>query len=154
MASALRDAISEHNPCALLDGDEMRKGVCRELGFSPEDRAENIRRCGEIAKLLLAQGITVILAVIAPYQKLRDNLKELIGAENLYTVFVDCPVEVCIQRDPKKNYRKAYYGQLKNYTGIGDAYEIPENPDLIIRTHLESREESLKKLLEFIGKRV
>ena len=107
VASALRDAISEHNPCALLDGDEMRRGVCRELGFSPEDRAENIRRCGEIAKLLLAQGITVILAVIAPYQKLRDNLKELIGAENLYTVFVDCPVEVCIQRDPKKNYRKA-----------------------------------------------
>lgn len=154
LASALCDIMKEKNPCVLIDGDEMRKGVCRDLAFSAADREENIRRCGEFAKLLADQGIITILAVIAPYRKLRENLKNIIGADNLHIIHVDCPLEVCIQRDPKKNYRKAARGELANYTGVADAYEIPEAPDLVIHTNQETREESLKKLADFVSNKI
>lgn len=154
LAKALCETLKEKKPCVLIDGDEIRKGVCRDLGFSAADREENIRRCGEFAKLVAAQDIIAVLAVIAPYRKLRDNLKNIIGADNLHVIHVDCPLETCIQRDPKKNYRKAASGELANYTGVADVYEIPEDPDLVIHTHLETREESIKKLVDFVGSKI
>lgn len=154
LANALCKILKEKTPCVLIDGDEMRSGVCSDLGFSPADREENIRRCGEFAKLLAEQGVTAILAVIAPYRKLRDNLKNIIGADNLHIIHVDCPLETCIQRDPKKNYRKAASGELANYTGVADKYEIPADPDLVIHTDTETREESVKKLADFAASRI
>lgn len=150
LASALCDVLKERHPCVLIDGDEMRKGVCADLGFSPADRAENIRRCGEFAKLLAHQDIVVVMAVIAPYHQLRKNLRNIIGAQNLRVIHVDCPLDVCMQRDPKRNYRKAAKGEIANYTGVADMYETPDNPDLVIQTHLESPEESATKLAEFV----
>lgn len=154
LARAVRDMAQGKMICALLDGDEMRKGVCRDLGFSPADREENIRRCGEFAKILADQGIIVLLAVIAPYEKLRTDLKNIIGEERLCTVHVDCPLEICMRRDPKKNYMKASMGHLANYTGLGDIYETPALPDLVIRTNLEHIGESAAKLWKFIEEKI
>lgn len=150
LAGALCEILKEKHPCVLIDGDELRKGVCRDLGFSAADREENIRRCGEFAKLLATQDVIAVLAVIAPYRKLRESLKNTIGTDNLHIIHVDCPLEICMQRDPKKNYRKAACGELANYTGVADVYEIPEDPDLVIHTHLETTEESVKKLADFV----
>lgn len=135
--------------CILLDGDEIRKGLCNDLGFTSADREENIRRCGELAKLLANQGATVILAMIAPYQKARDNLKQIVGSKNLHIIHIDCPLEICIERDPKHNYKKAREGLLKNYTGLGDQYEVPLKPDLVINTNMETPEQSLATLVQF-----
>ena len=154
LAEAVCRDLRKLQPCVLLDGDELRKSLCRDLGFSPQDREENIRRCGEIAKILSRQGITVIMAVIAPYQKIRDNLKEIIGADNLHVIHVDCPLDICIERDPKNNYKKALQGQLKNYTGIADAYEAPVQPDLRLQTSQESQDASAAKLLRFIESKI
>lgn len=154
LASALCNILKEKNPCVLIDGDEMRKGVCSDLGFSAADREENIRRCGEFAKLVADQGIIAILAVIAPYRKLRENLKDIIGADNLHIIHVDCPLATCIERDPKKNYRKAACGELANYTGLADIYEIPTEPDLVIHTDLETRDESVKRLADFVASKL
>lgn len=153
LAAALAKELGK-NACVMLDGDEMRKGVCSDLGFSPEDRRENIRRCGEIAKALADQDFTVVLSFIAPYENLRENLKQIIGAERFYTIHLDCPLEVCISRDPKKNYKLVSEGKIKNYTGIGDAYECPAAPDLVIHTASETEEKSLAKLLKFVREKL
>lgn len=153
LATALQKNLQARMPCALLDGDQMRGGINRDLGFSAADRAENLRRCGEIAKLLADQGITVILALIAPYQKLRDDLKELIGADRFHVIHVDCPLEICMLRDPKKNYKKAKNGGIANYTGLGDCYETPGQPDLLVQTSRECQADSIGKVVNFaIGK--
>ncbi len=149
LAKALNPRLRK--PCVILDGDEMRKGACADLGFSPEDREENIRRLGEFAKILSDQGFPVILAVIAPYEKLRKNLKVIIGPDNLKTIHNNCSLDVCMERDPKQNYQKAKAGALKNYTRLGDIYEIPESPDLVINTACESLDESLEKLVHFVN---
>lgn len=154
LATAVRESLKAEMPCVLLDGDEMRKGVCRDLGFSAQDREENIRRCGEFAKILANQGITVLMAVIAPYQKLRENLKNIIGPDKLFTIHVDCPLEICIQRDPKKNYLKAHFGKLKNYTGLHDSYEIPEKPDMLVRTSHESEQDSIARVTDFVKEKL
>lgn len=154
LAEVVCNDLRKRMPCVLLDGDELRKSLCKDLGFSPQDREENIRRCGEIAKILSQQGVTVVMAVIAPYQKIRDNLKETIGPDKFHIVHVDCPLEICIERDPKNNYKKALQGQLKNYTGIADAYEAPVKPDLKLQTSQESRDASAAKLLKFIESKI
>lgn len=140
------------SPFVLLDGDEMRKGMCSDLGFSAKDRAENIRRMGEMAKLLAAQGYNVLIAAIAPYESLRQSLASIVGNENLKIIHIACPLEVCIRRDPKCNYQKALAGFLPNYTGVADIYETPAHPHLVLRTHEDDLESCHRKLCEFVGR--
>lgn len=134
----------------ILDGDEMRGGLNRDLGFTPEHRRENIRRCGELASLLARQGKNTLLSVIAPYESLRAELQRIIGPDTLRVIHINCPLEICICRDPKKNYQKALTGNLANYTGLADIYEPPPNAHLILNTHRQSTDMCLSELVNFI----
>ncbi len=137
-----------------LDGDNVRHGLCSDLGFSPEDRAENLRRITEMIKLFLDAGLVVLSAFVSPYEKDRKRIKEAIGAENFILVYCKCPVEVCEKRDPKGMYQKAKKGEIKNYTGVSAPYEEPENPDLVLETHFLTIEESVQKVLSLIKSRI
>lgn len=138
----------------LLDGDNIRAGINKDLSFTDGDRIENIRRIGEVSKLMLDAGIVVLSAFISPFQSDRDQVKEIVGAENYIEVFVDTPLEVCEQRDVKGLYKKARAGEIKNFTGIDSAYEIPKNPDIIIQTHLLSVDDSLALLFSAVEKKI
>ncbi|WP_309566983.1 adenylyl-sulfate kinase [Methylobacillus flagellatus] len=116
----------------ILDGDNVRKGLNKDLGFSEEDRAENIRRVAEVAKLMMDAGLIVMAAFISPFRAERQMAREIIGEENFIEVFVNTPLEVCEQRDPKGLYKKARGGQLLHMTGINSPYESPEHPTLTI----------------------
>jgi bifunctional enzyme CysN/CysC len=135
----------------ILDGDNVRYGLNRDLGFSPEDREENIRRVGEVAKLMAEAGLIVITAFISPYRHDRARVREILAEDSLdfHEVYVNAPLEVCEQRDPKKLYAKARRGEIKEFTGISAPYEAPENPDLEIHTSEQTYEESLAQVLEF-----
>lgn len=138
----------------LLDGDNIRAGINKDLTFTDSDRIENIRRIGEVSKLMLDAGIVVLSAFISPFQSDRDQVKKIVGAENYLEVFVDTPLEVCEQRDVKGLYKKARAGEIKNFTGIDSAYEIPKNPDIIIQTHVLSVDDSLALLLSAVEKKI
>lgn len=118
----------------LLDGDNVRHGLNKDLGFSDEDRVENIRRVAEVAKLMLEAGLIVITAFISPFRAEREMARRLIGDHNFIEVYVDTPLEICEQRDPKGLYRKARSGDIPNMTGITSPYEPPLNPELVIHT--------------------
>ncbi len=134
----------------LLDGDNIRLGLNNDLSFSDEARVENIRRIGEVSKLMLDAGIVVLSAFISPFQADRDQVKKIVGSENYIEVFVDTPIEVCEQRDVKGLYKKARAGEVKNFTGIDSPYERPGNPDIIIPTHQMNVDESLTLLMKLI----
>jgi adenylylsulfate kinase len=134
----------------LLDGDNIRKGINKDLGFSSADRTENIRRIGEVSKLMLDAGLIIISAFISPFRDDREMVKEIVGEERFTEVFVDCPLEVCEKRDTKGLYKKARQGFIRDFTGIGSPYEIPEHPNLVIHTHKESIDESLSKLISHV----
>lgn len=134
----------------LLDGDNIRAGINKDLSFTDADRIENIRRIGEVSKLMLDSGIIVLSAFISPFQADRDQVRKIVGAEHYIEVFVDTPLEVCEQRDVKGLYKKARAGEIKNFTGIDSAYEIPANPDIIIQTHVLNVNDSLALLLGVI----
>ena len=133
-----------------LDGDNIRGGLNKNLGFSEEDRAENLRRIAEVSKLFVDAGTLVIAAFIAPLQKDRDQLKDIIGEDNFVEIFVNTSLEECERRDVKGLYKKARAGEIKNFTGISAPYENPVNPDVIISTENESIEESVNKIISFI----
>lgn len=135
--------------CFVLDGDRLRSGLCRDLGFTAQDRAENIRRAGEVARLLVEAGLIVIAAFISPYLADRAKVRSLFRRDQFYEIYLECPLDVCRQRDPKGLYRKAREGLIPAFTGITDPYEPPPAPDLTIRTADLSIDESLKVLLEF-----
>lgn len=126
-----------------LDGDNVRHGINKDLSFSPEDRSENNRRIGEMAKLFVDAGVVVLAAFVAPYKKDRDLIKNTVGKENYIEVFVNASLEVCEQRDVKGLYAKARKGEIKNMTGISAPYEAPENPNAVV-THENSIEESVE----------
>jgi adenylylsulfate kinase len=134
----------------VLDGDKIRDGLCKDLGFSEEDRTENIRRVGEVANLMRDSGLIVLSAFISPFEKDRQVVRETIGAENLVRIFVDCPLEVCEQRDVKGLYKKARAGEIKKFTGISSPFEIPEESELILKTAENSIEDLIGMILEFI----
>ena len=138
----------------LLDGDNVRAGINKDLSFTDADRIENIRRIGEVSKLMLDSGIIVLSAFISPFQSDRDQVKKIVGVENYIEVFVDTPLEVCEQRDVKGLYKKARAGEIKNFTGIDSAYEIPVSPDIIIQTHVLSLNDSLDLLLSALEKKI
>ncbi|MBW2062008.1 MAG: adenylyl-sulfate kinase [Deltaproteobacteria bacterium] len=129
----------------ILDGDIIRKNLSKGLGFSREDRNTNIRRIGFVAHLLARNGVAVIVAAISPYQSARDEVRAEIG--DFVEVFLDCPLEICVERDPKGLYRKALAGEIKHFTGIDDPYEVPENPEVVVRTHEESPEDGLARII-------
>ena len=132
----------------LLDGDRVRQTLTNNLGFSPANRAENIRQIGQIAHELSLEGSIVLVAAIAPYRYLRDGLRAQIGA--FVEVYVNAPLEICEGRDPKGLYRRARAGEIQRFTGIDDPYEAPLNPELTCDTDRESIEECVDKVINYL----
>lgn len=137
-----------------LDGDVLRTGLNKDLGFSVEDRQENLRRVAEIGALLVHTNILVIASFIAPHQSSRDYIKNKVGSNHFAEVFIDAPISVCEKRDVKGLYKKARKGEINHFTGISAPYEPPINPDLIIDTTKMSEHESIEKLHQFILKKM
>jgi len=137
----------------LLDGDNVRHGVNANLGFSREDRKENLRRIVEVSKLFVDAGILVLAAFISPYKEDREYIKNRFEGDNFLEIYVKCSVEECEQRDPKGQYKKAKAGIIKNYTGISAPYEEPETPDLTIDTEKSDIGSSVRKVLELLDKK-
>jgi adenylylsulfate kinase len=138
----------------LLDGDNIRSGLNKDLTFTDEGRVENIRRIGEVSKLLLDAGVVVLSAFISPFKSDRSQVQNIVGPENYIEVFVDTPIEVCEQRDVKGLYKKARAGEIKNFTGIDSPYEKPEKADVVVPTAQMSVDDSLDLLLKFIKPRI
>ncbi|WP_042860882.1 adenylyl-sulfate kinase [Dickeya sp. NCPPB 3274] len=137
LAGALEQALFARGVSTyLLDGDNVRHGLCRDLGFSDDDRRENIRRVGEVARLMVDAGLVVLTAFISPHRAERQMVRELLDQEQFLEVFVDTPLAICEARDPKGLYRKARAGELRNFTGIDAVYEAPEQPEL----HLDGQQ--------------
>ncbi len=137
----------------VLDGDNIRHGLNKDLGFSPEDRVENIRRIGEVAHLFADAGVISITAFISPYRRERDLARSLCKDGEFIEAFVRCDLATCEQRDPKGLYKKARAGEIKEFTGISAPYEEPERPELILDTGKESVEESAERVLRFLESR-
>jgi adenylylsulfate kinase len=137
----------------ILDGDNIRHGLNKNLGFSPEDRSENIRRLAEVAKLLRDAGVINLTAFISPYTRERDFARSLSQGDDFIEVHIDCPVEVCETRDPKGMYQKARQGIIKEYTGISAPYEIPANPEIRVKTGELSEEESTTMIIDYLVSR-
>jgi adenylylsulfate kinase len=156
IAFTLEHALVQRGHLAyVLDGDNIRHGLNRNLGFSAADREENIRRIGEVAKLFADVGIITMTSFISPYRKDRDNVRKLHSEGNLtfIEVHVNTPIETCEQRDPKGLYKKARAGQLKNFTGIDDPYEPPLQPELTIDATSISPQEATIMLLQYLEQR-
>lgn len=131
-----------------LDGDTVRQSLTRDLGFSKEDRDKNIERVTFVAKLLSRNGVAVLAAFISPYAETRDYVRD--ETTNFIEVFVDAPLDVCADRDVKGMYQKAFAGEIKNFTGVSDPYESPTKPDIHVRTHLQTVEESVAEILAWL----
>jgi len=137
----------------ILDGDNVRHGLNKNLGFSPADRTENIRRIGEVAKLFTEGGMVAITAFISPYRADRDQVRALVPAGDFVEVHVDCPLEVCEQRDVKGLYKKAREGKLPNFTGIDSPYEPPEHPEIRLDTSALAAEQSAQAIVDLLETR-
>lgn len=134
----------------LLDGDNVRSGLCSDLDFSDRARSENLRRVAEVAKLFVESGVIVLATFISPFEEDRVRVRKIIGHQNLIEVFLDCPLEVCEQRDTKGLYKRARAGEIKNFTGIGSRYEVPVSPDITINTQANSIDVSVGLLMKVI----
>jgi len=150
LAQAVFEQLSAGNQAVeLLDGDEVRNRLSKGLGFTPEDRVENIRRIAFVANLLARNGIIALVPVIAPYRSIREEVRRTSHA--YLEVYVNAPLETCEQRDPKGLYRRARAGTLSNFTGIDDPYEPPESPEIECRTDRESIESCVRKILDALA---
>ena len=136
--------------CRILDGDNIRSGINNNLGFSAEDRVENIRRIAEVSKLFIDTGVITIAAFISPNNELREMASTIIGKDNFLEIYVNTPIEECERRDVKGLYAKARKGEIKDFTGVSAPFEAPEHPALSLDTSVLSLEESVNKLLELI----
>jgi adenylylsulfate kinase len=134
----------------VLDGDNVRHGLCGDLGFSDEDRNENIRRIGELAKLFIDAGVIALTAFISPFRADRQRARDLVNSGDFIEIHVQCPLEVCETRDPKGLYKKARAGLIKGYTGISSPYEEPENPEIVIDTSLNTIEQSVDQIIAYL----
>ena len=148
LANALADKLST-NKVKILDGDILRKGINNNLGFSSEDRFENARRTAEIAKLFIEDGYWVVVALITPFEVMRQNNRKILG-EDYIEIFIDTPIALCEQRDPKGLYAKVSQRQITNFTGIDAPFEIPQSSNLIVKTVDRTIEECVKEILMFI----
>ncbi|MBW2233862.1 MAG: adenylyl-sulfate kinase [Deltaproteobacteria bacterium] len=134
----------------VLDGDNVRHGLNKNLGFSPEDRTENIRRIGEVAKLFNDSGVVVFTAFISPYREDRDAVRALMAEGDFVEVWADADVATCEERDPKGLYKKARAGEIPEFTGISAPYEAPERPELVLDTGVQSLQESVEQLVGYL----
>ncbi|HHY74230.1 MAG TPA: adenylyl-sulfate kinase [Bacillus bacterium] len=134
----------------VLDGDNIRHGLNRNLGFSPVDRTENIRRIGEVSKLFVDAGVLTLTAFISPYQEDRDIVRALVENGEFVEIYVKCTLEECEKRDPKGLYKKARNSEIKGFTGIDAPYEVPQAPELVVETDKESLKESVARVLHFL----
>ena len=151
IAVAAEKVLLERGRAAyVLDGDNVRHGLNKNLGFSPEDRTENIRRIGEVAKLFTEAGIITLTSFISPYRSDRDAVREIMEAGAFIEVLVDASVETCESRDVKGLYKKARAGEIPEFTGISAPYEAPEKPELVLDTNTQSVEESVGSLIRFL----
>lgn len=135
----------------VLDGDNIRHGLNKNLGFSPEDRKENIRRIGEVARLFVDAGLIVMSAFISPYREDRDNARSLLKEGEFIEVYVKCSIDECEKRDPKGIYKKAKAGEIKEFTGISAPYEDPLKPELVLETDKMTLQESLEALTRYLA---
>ncbi|MGA3851417.1 adenylyl-sulfate kinase [Bacillus pumilus] len=148
--AAARELFEQGYQVTVLDGDNVRHGLNKDLGFSDDDRKENIRRIGEVAKLFVEQGTIVITAFISPFQEDRRIVRQLVEAGEFHEVFVKCDLNVCEERDPKGLYKKARNGEIPFFTGVDSPYEEPAAPELVLDTGELSREESKQRLVDYV----
>ena len=151
LAQALNASLHQQGILAYtLDGDNIRHGLCGNLGFSAADRSENIRRTAEVAKMMVDAGIIVLAAFITPLRPEQENLRRMLG-QDLHVIYVECPLAVCESRDPKNLYKLARAGKIIDFTGISSPYEPPQHPDLVVNTAVASPEACVKDLLQYLG---
>lgn len=142
--------LADSHACCVLDGDNMRHGLCRDLGFSHTDRTENIRRVAEVAHLMNEAGLIVVTAFISPYHADREQARTVIGADRFVEVFLNTPLAECENRDPKGLYRRARAGEIPCFTGVSDVYEAPERPTLSLDTASLTVEDSIQTILAHV----
>lgn len=153
VATALEKRLHEKGKLTyILDGDNIRHGLSANLGFSDEDRVENIRRIGEVSKLFVDTGVITIVTFISPFRAERGKVRDLLGSDFI-EVYIDCPIEVCEERDPKGIYKKARNGEIKNFTGIDSSYEAPLNPEITLQTYLKSIDDCVDEVISYLEKR-
>jgi len=151
LASMLEKRLFELNYfCQILDGDNVRSGINRNLKFTEKDRMENIRRIAEVSKLFMNCGIILICAFISPTKEMREMAREIIGDEDFLEIFVDTPIDICEQRDPKGLYKKARLGEIKNFTGISSPFEVPDKPFLVVDNTKPDMGETVRMMLKSI----
>ncbi|ATC92998.1 adenylyl-sulfate kinase [Pseudoalteromonas tunicata] len=151
VAGALEHALHQAGVHTyLLDGDNVRHGLCKDLAFSDSDRQENIRRVGEVAKLMLDAGLVVLTAFISPFAAERKMVRDLVAEGEFIEVFLDTPLAVCEQRDPKGLYVKARAGEIKHFTGIDSEYQIPANPEIVLDTSKNQLSDSVAQLVSYL----
>lgn len=151
LAHALEEVLHQRG-CRtfVLDGDNVRHGLCRDLGFTFQDRSENIRRVGEVAKLMMEAGVIVLTAFISPFQKDRELVRTMVEPNDFVEIYCDCPIQACEARDVKGLYKKARLGEIYEFTGISSPYEAPENPNLIVNTSETDINRSVQQVEEFL----
>jgi len=155
LAGAFQQRLrSEGHEACVLDADVLREGINRDLGYSPEDRSENVRRISEVARLFVAKGFVVIVSCIAPYRADRERARQRFPAGRYFEVFVDAPLEICMARDPKGLYAGARQGSVVQVTGVSAPYERPERPDIVLTTGALSLETCVDALLRHLGHRI
>jgi adenylylsulfate kinase len=137
----------------VFDGDNVRHGLCSDLGFSAEDRVENIRRVGEMAKLFVEAGVIALTAFISPFRSDRARVRSLVPHGDFLEIYCHCPLEVCEERDVKGLYKRARAGEIKDFTGISSPYEVPENPELVVDTAAQSIEGSVDQVIGLLRER-
>jgi len=151
LANALARYLFEANiQTYVLDGDNIRHGLNRDLGFTDEDRKENIRRIGEVSKLFVDSGQIVLTAFISPFREDRQQVREILSEDEFFEVYVKCSLDECEVRDPKGLYKKARNNEIKHFTGIDSPYEEPENPAIVVDTEKQTVEESVKQIVDFL----
>ena len=151
IAIAVEKALTDQGDlCYRLDGDNLRHGLNSDLGFSPEDRRENIRRVAEVAALFADAGLITLVSFISPYRDMRRLARKQVGTDRFLEIYVKANLELCRSRDPKGLYRKAYAGEISDFTGVDAPYEEPENPELTVNTEEQTVDESVKAILELL----
>lgn len=151
MAHTLEDYLHKNKiRTYVLDGDNIRRGLCKDLGFSNQDRTENIRRIGEVSKLMMEAGVIVLTAFISPFIKDRAIVRDIVGKGEFIEVFCNAPLDVCESRDIKGLYKKARAGEISDFTGISSPYEAPEQPELVLETGQQAIGECVDKLIDYL----
>jgi len=154
VAFTLEHALVSRGTLAyVLDGDNIRHGLNADLGFLPEDRSENIRRIGEVGKLFTDCGVITVASFVSPYREDRENVRSLLKEGDFFEVYINAPLSLCEERDPKGLYKKARVGEIPSFTGISDPYEPPENPEMTINTETTTPEKAALEIIDFLVKR-